>query len=101
MFPVFPTHLLILSSEESAMIKMEAEINKYYLGNGNFLSKREFQCLKYLVLGNSAKQIGTIIGISAKTVEFHTQSVKNKFNVFSKSDLIKQAFSEFGSLLFG
>jgi len=55
------------------------------------LSKRESECLYYLMRGKSAKEIGSILGISGRTVESYNECIKNKMGCDSKSDIIDLA----------
>lgn len=51
------------------------------------LSKREFGILKWLASGKSAKEIGTILNISNRTVEQHIKNLKLKLKCFKTSQL--------------
>lgn len=53
------------------------------------LAKRELDCLKYLPF--SSREIGGILHLSNRTVEGYLQSVKNKLNCNTKSELIQIA----------
>ncbi len=80
-------------------------INRYYFMLDNkqiYLSKREFECVKWLVRGKSATEIAKILSISQKTVQKHIENVKNKMNCYKQSTLIYKLLSEnyFSSLLF-
>jgi len=69
----------------------------YYLGQkfGNtYLTARELQVFKRLVMGESAKTIGAILYISPKTVESHTENIKNKLKVKTKAEIIGVAIRE-------
>lgn len=80
--------------------------HKYYLGDAyshEAISKREIECLIYLSRGKTAKEIGKIINISPRTVEFYLNNLKSKLkctytsqvvDIFYRSDL-----SEFANLL--
>lgn len=64
-------------------------------------SKREAQVVKHFLNGKSAKEIGLRLELSAKTVEFHLASIKEKCDCHKRSDLFKAAISEgFISLMF-
>lgn len=60
-----------------------------------YLSKRETECLRYVVLGKSAREIGIILQLSKRTVESYLNSIKNKLNLHSKSELIEKAIQYF------
>jgi DNA-binding CsgD family transcriptional regulator len=55
------------------------------------LSKRERECLFYIVCGKSAKSIAKILGISNRTVESYIEHLKEKFHCHNKADLIESA----------
>lgn len=51
------------------------------------LSRREMQCLQHLQQGLSASESGEKLGISRRTIEHYRDSIKNKLNCSSKSEL--------------
>lgn len=53
------------------------------------LSKRELECLYYIIKGNTAAEVGKILHISRRTVESHLQHAKDKLCVRKLSKLIK------------
>lgn len=57
--------------------------------NDIHLSKRESDCLEYLVNGMSARQTAEKLNISRRTVEGHISNIKYKFGMNSKFDLIE------------
>lgn len=59
------------------------------------LSNRQMQCLYYLIKGHTAKQIGKILGLSNKTVEFYFSNLKKKLGCNSRMELIKKAINLF------
>jgi DNA-binding CsgD family transcriptional regulator len=59
------------------------------------LSERENQVLGWTAKGKSSGEIGAILGISSKSVEFHLDGCKRKLNVFNKAHAVAKA------LLFG
>ena len=68
---------------ENPNIKLESLIHAT-------LSSRQSECLYYLIMGMSAKQIGEKMSISKRTVEYHITIIKNKLHCRSKSSLIEQ-----------
>lgn len=58
------------------------------------LTKREAQCLFYLLRGKTQKQIGKIFNISHRTVEHFISNIKSKFGCTSKAELIDYAISK-------
>lgn len=55
------------------------------------LTDREREVLKLVVEGYTAKEIGNMLCVSAKTVEWHKTSLMNKLNIHNKTELIKFA----------
>jgi DNA-binding CsgD family transcriptional regulator len=71
-----------------------AKKRRYYLGNelGNiWLTPREVEVLKNLLLGYTVKHIGHLLKISHKTVEGYIENLRNKLNVTSKNEVISTA----------
>ncbi|MGE5496683.1 MAG: response regulator transcription factor [Syntrophothermus sp.] len=79
--------------------RLDEIINKYSAANNIEtesredvqLSPRELEVLKYVCEGLSSAEIGSMLGISRKTVETHRASLIKKLNVSSSSQLIKYA----------
>jgi len=66
-------------------------LHKFYLnikGQEVSLSGQEFKCLALLSRGKSAKEVGSILNISSRTVEGYLENIKNKTKVCSRSRLI-------------
>lgn len=55
------------------------------------LTQRETEILKWIVAGKSDWQIGKILHISAKTVNFHVENVKRKFGVATRIQAVVAA----------
>ncbi|KUM28723.1 LuxR family transcriptional regulator [Mesorhizobium loti] len=53
-------------------------------GEYNCLSSREKECVFWVSRGKSSVDIGTILGISENTVDFHVKNVKRKLNCSSR-----------------
>ncbi|TDR81898.1 helix-turn-helix transcriptional regulator [Paludibacterium purpuratum] len=66
-------------------------------GHGPKLSQRQEEILFLLLRGKSARLIGKALGIATRTVEWHVCTLKEKFAVLSKCELIDKA-SEQGYL---
>jgi DNA-binding CsgD family transcriptional regulator len=60
----------------------------------NGISKREIECLFFLIRGKTAKNIAKQLGISYRTVEHYIQSLRLKFNCESKVQLIEAAIAQ-------
>jgi len=52
------------------------------------ITRREVQCVSLIAQGYSQKEIGRILGISPRTVEFHLTQIRLKFNNPSKLELL-------------
>src|SRR3990167_2895100 len=52
------------------------------------LSTRELECLFLMLRSKTAKQIGEILHLSKRTIEFYIVNIKNKLGSQSKSDLL-------------
>lgn len=52
------------------------------------LSARERDCLKYLLLGKTAKETGLLMKLSFRTVEYYFENIKDKLGCYSKRELI-------------
>jgi len=52
------------------------------------LSARELECIQYLALGNSAKEIAALLDLSARTIESHLINIKQKTGYYSRSKLV-------------
>lgn len=57
------------------------------------LSMREMQVLKWIMAGKSDWQIGKILSISSKTVNYHVENVKRKFGVATRMQAVVAALS--------
>lgn len=55
------------------------------------LSPRQREVLQLLATGKSAKEIASILGISARTVEFHKYRMMEQLNIQSSAELIQHA----------
>ena len=57
------------------------------------LSKRQSECMFYLIRGNLAKQIANKLGLSPRTIEYYIELIKAKYKCYSKNELIELAIS--------
>jgi len=86
-----------------ALTKLINEDKQYYQNHANYcldpdpihcqLTNREMEILFYILRRKSAKEIGKILSISFRTVEFHRDNIKNKFNVDSQAQLVDAAIN--------
>jgi DNA-binding CsgD family transcriptional regulator len=56
-------------------------------------TEREAEVLKHRLQGKTAKEIGSLLCLSAKTVEFHLAKIKGKLQCFRRSDLYRAALA--------
>jgi len=61
------------------------------IGQFGALSKREAECLVLLLKGKTAKEMGKILNISAKSAESYLDKVKNKLHCYTRSQLFDKA----------
>lgn len=99
----FWDRLCILEQLAEEPIQTESELSNHYfdllkgLGMGRcfkdlpLLSKRERQCLRALLVGETAKEVALEYGLSYRTIESYYENLKNKLNCQSKRDLLKAA----------
>lgn len=81
-------------------IKKYSAINEIKISNIT-LSPRQTQCLYFLIRGKSAKQIGEILSLSARTIETYTENLRRKLNCKSSSELIEKAIeSNFQNIMY-
>jgi LuxR family transcriptional activator of conjugal transfer of Ti plasmids len=52
------------------------------------LSLREVQCLAWVAEGKTDAEIGAILGVHTKTINYHVESVKRKFNVGTRMQAV-------------
>lgn len=64
---------------------------KHHPTSEKSLTARQLECLYYLVLGKTAKEIGTLLGLSKRTVEHHLEHLKLKYHCESRSALVAKA----------
>lgn len=57
------------------------------------LTKRQSECLFFLMRGKTSKEIAKILNVSFRTVEIYIDQVKHKLNCSKKSDLIEKAMA--------
>jgi two-component system, NarL family, response regulator NreC len=71
--------------------------NAYLASDGsaaNPLSGRELEVLQLIAEGKNVKEIGSILGISAKTAESHRGNIMHKLNVHDVAGLVRYAIRD-------
>lgn len=83
-----PEKMLVVAKDlfEGKILESASLQNTHDIYN---LSKKELACIKQLMLGKTAKQIGKALGISPRTVEFHITNIKSKLRCYRKSEIIE------------
>lgn len=85
-------YVLEVICEKPQEIATSQEYSSFRYGVIEF-TKQEARVLKYFLQGKSAKEISSILVISAKTVEFHLGRVKEKLNCHRRSEIYQAALS--------
>ena len=73
--------------------KIHKNLLKHYLKSTTVsdedieLTNREIQCLSWISQGKSTKEVAMILGVTAKTVEFHINNAKAKLGCYKASQL--------------
>ncbi len=57
------------------------------------LTPRQLEVLQFLAEGRTAKEIGNLLRITSRTVEFHKTQILNHLNLKTTADLIKYALT--------
>jgi DNA-binding CsgD family transcriptional regulator len=65
--------------------KVQSEHNPFHF------SKREKECIFYLLRGKTTKQTSEILNLSKRTVDYYIENIKNKTGCRSKSELLVTA----------
>ncbi len=63
-----------------------------------YLTKKEIECVRWMIRGKSAAEIGGIVHASPRTIEAHLNNVKIKLNCFKQFQL-GYLFGKYGHLL--
>lgn len=77
--------------EKQNSFSFELPVEKYYLDetfNGQYLSAREVECVKWCLLGKTAEETAMILDVSKRTVEAHLEKVKQKLKCNNKQQMI-------------
>jgi DNA-binding CsgD family transcriptional regulator len=89
------THLILQKNKEEFIRSLNQNYRKDIAPNKINLTKREMEIVSKILNGYSAKAISNEFFISRRTVEHHTENIKNKFGATSKAELIKMAIQLF------
>jgi len=67
------------------------------IGSSALLSCRDAEILNWILAGKSDRQIGDILGLSGKTINYHVEKLKDRFAVATRIQLVA-ACLHFGCL---
>lgn len=87
-----PESMLDIFKEKKNKFLQETKVDKYIIGEGDaelYLTKREMECLYYLLREHTAKEIAKIIDISYRTVESYIENIKTKLRASTKKELVQ------------
>jgi steroid delta-isomerase-like uncharacterized protein len=62
-----------------------------YLEKASLLSRRERECLEFLLQGKTAKETAALLGLSHRTVESYFENIKKKLKCSNKGQLFSTA----------
>jgi DNA-binding CsgD family transcriptional regulator len=66
------------------------DVAVFHKGQKITLTPREFQCLKYLMQGYSAKQTAQVLNISPRTIECYLKNIKEKAECRTQLELLSK-----------
>lgn len=72
--------------DEKPNVPFSEDIKKL-IEQASFLSERERDCIKYLLLGKTAKETACYMKLSFRTVEYYFENIKDKLGCFTKREL--------------
>lgn len=77
---------------------LSTQTNTFIMDKGEKvrLSRRQQECLFFLVRGKTAKEIGRILSLSHRTVEYYFDEIKNKLGCQSRREVIAKMLSDEG-----
>ena len=94
----------VINPQEYCLADLNSDIQQYNLNDLSVklaekcnvnTSKREIQCLYYLMKGKSARETGTLLNLSQRTVEYYLNCLKEKMHCSRKSELIEVVYKLF------
>lgn len=91
---LFDLSRFLMTSEKFYNNKFSKEQFFYFIEDDfqeTMLSKRQTECIFFLLRGKSLNEIATILKLSKRTVENYVEEIKIKFNCSCKADLIEKA----------
>lgn len=79
------------SLDKNTTINYRLQLGKEF--NNQYLTKREMEVLRCVVLGHTAKKIGQHLNISFRTAEIYIDTLKLKLKCVSKGDIARIAIT--------
>ena len=76
-----------------SVFKERRDLRTYYLGDSYpelYLTKREAECMFWLIQDCTIAQTASHMGLSARTVEFYMKNLKTKLSCHTKKDLVEK-----------
>jgi DNA-binding NarL/FixJ family response regulator len=80
-----------LSPEVLAAVRSGTRTDPARAEDPGVLTRREVEVLQLIALGNSNREISTVLGLSVKTVETHRMHVMEKLNIHDVAGLTRYA----------
>lgn len=71
------------------------DVKRFYINDSTYLTKREVECLKWLIRGKTSEEISIILGIAYRTVVNHIENAKTKLNCYKQTSLIEASTNLF------
>jgi DNA-binding CsgD family transcriptional regulator len=81
------------SSVKTVVVRHSLKDKQYYLGENYpavYFTRREAECLYYLLRGFTISATALQLNLSARTVEFYVKNMKQKMGVKNKSELMER-----------
>jgi two-component system response regulator FixJ len=85
--------LLLVNTEEKKRRRRDT-LDKRYAR----LTPREREIMKFLVRGDSSRQLAERLGLSSRTVDIHRSKIMHKLEVSSLPDLVRMVYTSSNSL---
>ena len=80
----------VLSSQARQKLIDSIGTQRYWLNDKNYLTKREFECARYIIQGMNSKEIANQLNISARTIEKYIEAIKTKLNCRYRSEIVRK-----------
>lgn len=85
---------IVNKSEDINIFLDSTKTNRFYINTVNgdiYLTKKETECIYWVLRGKSAEEIGMILKCSKRTIEIHINNIKKKLGVGKITQAIKIA----------